>query len=92
MVRLFVRHSVVDYDDWKRGYDAFEAHRRDLGVRADAVFHGIDDRRDVTIWHDFDDLETAESFLESDDLREAMAEAGVVGQPTVWFVRRELVD
>jgi hypothetical protein len=36
------------------------------------------------VWHDFDDRETAESFAGSDELKAAMAEAGVVSAPNIW--------
>jgi len=90
MVRMYVRHRVGDFDSWKQAYDAFDTTRRRLGVRGDAVFHGAEDRNDVTVWNDFDDMATAQAFLESDELRSAMQAAGVVGEPQVWFVSREL--
>jgi hypothetical protein len=36
------------------------------------------------VWHDFDDRETAESFAGFDELKAAMAEAGVVSAPIIW--------
>jgi len=85
MVRLFVRHSVSDYAAWKQAYDAFDAERRGMGVRGDAVFQAAEDANDVTAWHDFESLESARSFVESDRLREVMTASGVTSEPTVWF-------
>lgn len=90
MIRLFVRHKVGDYTAWKRGYDAFDATRRKLGVRDAAVFHGAVDAGDVTIWHDFDTLQAAQAFVKSPELAGAMQKAGVVGAPEIWFASREL--
>jgi hypothetical protein len=90
MIRVFVRHAVADYATWKKGYDAFDATRRRLGVRAAAVFQGATDRNDVTVWHDFDDLAAAKAFVSSPDLAAAMKGAGVAGAPQVWFAHREL--
>lgn len=90
MVRMFVRHMVSDFGTWKRGYDAFDPTRQRLGVRGDAVFSGADDPQDVTVWHDFDDLASARAFLDSPELGEVMKSAGVVGEPQVWFVSRDL--
>lgn len=56
-----------------------------MGVTDDAVFQSAVDPNDVTVWHDFDDLETARTFTESEMLRNAMEEAGVAGDPTIWF-------
>ncbi len=88
MVRMFVRHPVVDFDAWKAAYDDFDAERRGMGVVGDAVFTAVDDDNDVTVWHDFDSLDVARDFAESDRLREVMAGAGVAGDPTIWFTSR----
>lgn len=90
MIRLFVRHQVTDFPKWKRGYDAFDATRRRLGVRGDAVFRGAVDAGDVTIWHDFESMQVAQAFVKSPELAGAMEAAGVIGEPQVWFVAREL--
>ena len=83
MVRMFVRHPVTDYDAWRKVYDAFD--RGSLGVRQHAVYRSVDDSNDITVWHDFDDRATAESFASSDELKAAMTEAGVVSAPNIWI-------
>jgi len=82
MVRMYARHQVADYDAWRKVYDAFD--RESLGVRHHAVYRRVDDPNEITVWHDFDDRETAESFAGSDELKAAMAEAGVVSAPNIW--------
>ncbi len=86
MVRLFVRHSVNDYDAWRKVYDAFDEERRPMGVIGDAVFRGVDDGNDVTAWHDFTTVEEAKAFAGWPRLKQAMDEAGVAGEPQIWFV------
>ena len=56
-----------------------------MGVQADAVFQATDDPNDVTLWHDFESAAAAGTFLESERLREVMKDAGVAGEPTIWF-------
>jgi hypothetical protein len=56
-------------------------------VIGDSVFQSVDDPNDVTVWHDFESAEEARAFVSSDALRRAMQEAGVQGQPEIWFVR-----
>ena len=90
MIRMFVRHTVADFDTWKAAYDAFEPHRKAAGVHDHAVFCGAESAEEVTIWHDLDDLASARALLESDELRGAMEAAGVTGEPQVWFCRRDL--
>jgi hypothetical protein len=85
MIRLFVRHEVSDYTTWRRHYDAFDAERRTMGVRGDAVYQATENRNDVTVTHDFDTLQGAQAFASSPRLREVMTAAGVSGKPTIWF-------
>lgn len=86
MVRMFARHQVADYDAWRKGYDTFD--RASLGVRSDAVYRSQNDPNEVTVLHDFDDLAAAESFANSDELKAKMAEAGVVGAPSIWLTTK----
>ncbi len=85
MIRLFVRHPVADFAKWKQAYDAFDGERKGMGVVGDAVFTSADDPNDVTVWHDFETLQSARGFVESARLREVMSSAGVAGEPTMWF-------
>lgn len=85
MIRMFVRHPVSDYRKWKKAYDAFDAERKGMGVMGDAVFQAADDPNDVTAWHDFQTMESAQAFATSSRLRDVMADAGVSGEPTIWY-------
>ncbi len=85
MIRVFVRHRVADYMAWRKVYEAFETRRRNMGASGHAVFQTIDDPNDLTVWHDFETLEQARSFTESAARKDAMAKAGVQGEPAVWF-------
>ncbi len=87
MVRMFVRHSVENYRTWRRAYDAFDAERRGMGVIGDSVYQALDDRSDVTVYHDFKTRKQAESFAASKRLKEVMKGAGVKGRPKIWFVK-----
>lgn len=85
MVRMFIRHRVGDYGSWRKGYDAFEVHRPSFGVTGKAVYQDAADPSMVTVTHDFATLEAAKALASSDALKQAMAAAGVVGAPDVWF-------
>jgi hypothetical protein len=85
---LFARHKVADYSSWRQKYDDFDTERRSMGVTDDGVYQLDGDPNDVTIFHEFNTLETAKSFANSDRLREVMAEAGVLGEPDIWFTTR----
>jgi hypothetical protein len=65
MPRLFVRHDVTVYKEWRKAYDDFDSERKTLGVTGHAVFQSADDPNDVTAWHDFATIENAKSFASS---------------------------
>jgi hypothetical protein len=87
MVRMFVRHTVHDYKDWRKGYDTFDAERRTLGVTAHGVYQGVGTPNDVTVWHDFATIEKARIFAQSKRLMDVMQHAGVESQPEIWFTQ-----
>jgi hypothetical protein len=58
------------------------------GVKAQSVYQAADNPGDITVTHDFPDLETAQAFAKSDELKTAMRGAGVVGAPTIWFTNK----
>ena len=85
MATLFVRHTVKDYAKWKRVYDQFAPTRKKLGVTGAGVYRDANGSNKIIVTHQFPDVKTAQKFAESDDLRTAMADAGVVGAPEMWF-------
>lgn len=88
MIRMFVHHPVTDFAKWKKGYDAFESDRRNMGVTGQAVFQTASNPNDVTVWHDFPTLQAAQTFAKSEKLASIMKDAGVTGQPQIWFTKQ----
>ncbi len=84
MIRVFIRHSVANYAQWRVVYDEFDQERQKMGVLEEAVYQELDDPNTVTVTHDFADAEAARAFIASERLREVIAEAGVIGEPLVW--------
>ena len=88
MVTMFVRHNVTDFAKWKQVYDGLETTQQRMGVTADSIFRAADNPNDVTVTHEFASLEAAQAFAASSELHDAMMQAGVAGQPTVWFAAK----
>jgi heme-degrading monooxygenase HmoA len=88
MATLFVRHEVEDFETWKKAYDDFNAERATMGVTGHGVYQTEGDPNDVTIYHHFETMDAAKTFVQSSRLREVMTAAGVKGQPTVWFTTK----
>ena len=80
-----IRHSVADYDAWKAVYDTMPPTSR--GAKFARVNRSLDDPNVVAVVTGFDTLEEIQAFMESDELRAKMAEAGVVGEPRIELYR-----
>jgi hypothetical protein len=87
MIRVFLRHIVEDFAQWREAFDGMEPLRQAGGVQANGIFHALDDPNDVTVWHDFETREKAEAFITSDVFGAALADAGVTGEPIAWLTR-----
>ena len=83
---LLIRHHVADYAAWKAVFDEQGLTRRANGSQEGRLFHSSSDPNEVLLLLEWDDLDRARLFADSDDLREAMARAGVTDQPDVWFL------
>lgn len=85
MVTMFVRHKVNDYESWKSAYDEVGTLRRNVGVTGASVYRDTQNPDFVIITHQFNNLDTANGFAGSPELKAAMAKAGVAGPPEFWF-------
>ena len=86
MPYLLVRHAVEDYAAWKDVFDEHAAAREEAGSLGGRLFRSSDDAEDVVTLMEWESAERAREFAESDDLRETMERAGVVGEPEVAFL------
>jgi quinol monooxygenase YgiN len=85
MATMFARHKVSDYGNWKRVYDEFASVRKENGVTGASVHRDASDPNIIIVTHQFNDVNTAMAFANSEELKSAMANAGVAGPPEIWF-------
>jgi quinol monooxygenase YgiN len=85
MATMFVRHTVNDFSQWKSVYDQFAGTRQEYGVTGASVHRDAENPNTIVVVHRFGSLDDAHTFADSDDLRSAMADAGVTGPPEIWF-------
>jgi hypothetical protein len=88
MSTMFIRHTVSDYQAWRKVYDSVVPLQKAMGVTAEAVYQAADNPNDITVTHDFATVEAAQAFVQSDELHKVMERAGVVGTPAVWFTNK----
>ncbi len=82
---LLIRHHVADYPAWKAVFEEQGDVRRANGSRGGRIFRSTDPH-EVVVLLEWDDLERAQLFVDSDDLKEGFARAGVAGEPDIWFL------
>ena len=90
MVTMVVHHPVRAYDAWKPVFDEHEPVRRAHGEVEHRIYRFPDAPDSVVIHNDFASLDAARGFMADPSLPEAMARAGVIGQPGMGFL--ELTD
>lgn len=86
MMHVLVRHKVADYNRWKEAFDSHLNARKRAGETDCRVFHSTDEPHELVLLSDWNSLEEARKFMSSDELREAMQKAGVVGAPEIHFL------
>jgi heme-degrading monooxygenase HmoA len=86
MPYLLVRHKVEDFSRWKPIFDEHGATRKAGGSRGGRLFRSVEDPQEVVILFEWDDLDKARQFAQSEDLRQAMQRAGVTDRPDVYFL------
>jgi len=82
-VTAVIQHHVIDYEVWRKAYDGFGDVQKAGGVTRQSVYRSNDDPNSVLIMHGFATTADAEKFLAGAELRDAMQQAGVQGQPRV---------
>jgi heme-degrading monooxygenase HmoA len=86
MAHLLVRHRVQDFKKWKPVFDEDEGRRKAGGSQGCRLFRSEKDPNELIVLCEWKDLRTAHQFAESEDLRQKMERAGVIGKPEVYFL------
>ncbi len=81
-----VRHKVKDYAKWRSVFDADEKRRQASGLTNPRVYRSADDKSEIVMIFDIEDMKKAKAFVASPDLKDTMVAAGVVDQPTMFFL------
>jgi hypothetical protein len=83
MVNILVRHKVSDFRHWKEVFDQNLGMRKAGGELNCRIFHNHTDGSDLTLFFDWESLEMAKRFFDSDALKNRMQEAGVSGKSEI---------
>ena len=83
MALAIIRTTVRDYADFRKVYDAAGAMQKAGGVIEESVYQVKNAPNDIVVLHKFSSVEDAEKFAGSQDLKDAMGRAGIVGPPRI---------
>ena len=83
MAYILVKQNVEDYTKWKAAFDENSTIRKQGGSEGGSVFRSSSDPNEVVVLLKWDNPDNAKRFLESDELKKTMEQAGVVGRPNV---------
>ena len=83
---ILIKHKVEDFGKWKELFDGHAATRSTAGSKGGYVFQSIDDPNEVSILLEWDTIDNARRFIESEDLKTTMEKAGVSSIPEINFL------
>ena len=86
MAKLYVHHKIKDYGAWRKIFDGQTAVRTQFGCTGHQVFQSPSDPTEITILTDWKNVDQARAYAMSNELKEAMKDAGVLSQPDVAFL------
>ena len=82
-----ITHKVADFDKWKAGFDGHMEQRKGAGILGHHVSRDMEDANLVTVYMPMNETEKFTAMLGSDDMKKAMTEAGVQGEPTITMIK-----
>ena len=86
MSYLLIKQNVGEFNKWKSFYDKHSNIRRESGSQGARVFRNANNPNEALLLFEWNNIENARKFTQSDDLRLRMQEAGVTGQPDFYFL------
>lgn len=86
MIQVLVHHEVTDYQNWRAVFDSAIDFRQRGGERACRVFRQAGNPNDLTLLFEWEDLGKAQLYMNSEELRKKMQQAGVVGNPEIHYL------
>jgi heme-degrading monooxygenase HmoA len=86
MMHALIRQNVKNFDEWKKVFDEHGSVRKMAGSMGGHMFRALDDPNNVFLLLEYEDLDKAKEFMNSDGLKETMKKAGVVGKPDIYLM------
>ena len=84
--KVIVRHKIKDFDAWKPLFYADAQRQRDASCTRWQLTRNKQDQNELVIIFECQDLDKARKVFSDPSLAELMKRAGVVDQPTIFFL------
>jgi len=86
MATMLVKQHVANFESWKRVFDRFEALRNTHGIVGHSIHRDATDPNLIVVLLHAKEMNEAKRYASSQELRDAMRDAGVQGHPEVTFL------
>jgi hypothetical protein len=84
--KIIVRHKVKDFDTWKPYFVGDAKRQRDATATRWHLARNQQDKNELFIIFECQDIDKAKSVFSDPALADLMKKAGVMDQPTLFFV------
>ena len=81
--------KLRDYAEWKSGFDVEQgaAMRKDSGMKSYQIYQTEQNPNEVIIFCEWDNLDDARKFMQSEELQKANQQSGVIEMGDVYFLK-----
>ena len=86
MTYIYGTSKVENFDKWKTIFNSREEFRTNAGLKLVKLFHSVEDKNEIHWLFEVNDIDTVRELMESDELKQAQKEAGVIGQVNYTFL------
>jgi quinol monooxygenase YgiN len=76
MVYVIAQLKLESYDNWKPVFDERKTMRNEMGSKEARLFRNSDNPNEVVILFEWDNMENARKYMESEELRKTLEKAG----------------
>lgn len=76
MVYVLGKLKLESYEKWKNLFDQRSSTRKESGSKEAHLFRNSENQNEVVILFDWDNIENARNYMESDKLRKLLINAG----------------
>ncbi len=88
MIYALAIQKIKDYDKWKQIFDEHSKVRKKEGSKGATIYHNTNDPKQLVVVTKWEDMESAKNFSMSEDLKNTMKKAGVIGLPDLYYLEK----